>query len=334
MNKLMGKKGLVIATLAISMMLAACAKNDAPGNAKPEKEETKVTTENVESTTSVQETGFTFADIEDRAFSFSSGVGAWGTDAYIKADGSFFGHFSDSDMGDSSEEYENGTVYICSFDGQFSAPVKINDYTYSTTMTTLTSKQPAGKVTIEDSMRFITATPYGFEDGEEFYIFLPDAPVAELPQAYVDWVYAEGDQLGYYGLYNVKMEEGFSSYISEYVYQLTRTNELELQQIEIEKKLDVPDATQSLMNQVSGEVLKLWDDELNRIWSELERQMGKEEFEKLREEQRSWIASKEASVKEAGEEYKGGSMQPLVENELAARLTKNRVYDLLSYLSK
>ena len=41
---------------------------------------------------------------------------------------------------------------------------------------------------------------------------------------------------------------------------------------------------------------------------------------------------KEQAVKDAGAEFEGGSMQPLVMNLEGARLTKERVYELLKLL--
>ena len=64
-------------------------------------------------------------------FYFSSGAGGWGTSLTLQADGSFTGSFHDSEMGDASADYPNGTVYICNFEGKFSTPVQVDEYTYS-----------------------------------------------------------------------------------------------------------------------------------------------------------------------------------------------------------
>ena len=54
--------------------------------------------------------GFSFADVADREFCFSSGVGGWFTVLYIHEDGSFDGHYQDSNMGVTGEGYPNGTL--------------------------------------------------------------------------------------------------------------------------------------------------------------------------------------------------------------------------------
>ena len=43
---------------------------------------------------------------------FSSGAGAWRTTLTLNRDGSFSGSFRDSDMGDRTDDYTNGTVYL------------------------------------------------------------------------------------------------------------------------------------------------------------------------------------------------------------------------------
>ena len=52
----------------------------------------------------------------------------------------------------------------------------------------------------------------------------------------------------------------------------------------------------------------------------------------LTEEERAWIKWKEQAVKDAGSEMEGGSMQPLLENDKAAEVTRERVYELAGWL--
>jgi len=90
--------------------------------------------------------------------------------------------------------------------------------------------------------------------------------------------------------------------------------------------------TQMDMNTKSQELYELWDDALNYLWGELKGSLSEEEFLKLQDEQRKWIAEKEISVEEAGKEVEGGSMYPLVVNMEAAKLTEERVYELYELL--
>lgn len=71
----------------------------------------------------------TFADIAKLEFWFGSGAGAWCTTLKIKPDGTFNGHFQDSDMGDEGPDYPMGTRYECYFSGKFS-PLKKQGHTH------------------------------------------------------------------------------------------------------------------------------------------------------------------------------------------------------------
>ncbi len=52
-------------------------------------------------------------------------------------------------------------------------------------------------------------------------------------------------------------------------------------------------------------------------------------MEKLTEEQRAWIKEKEKAVSDAGAEFEGGSIQPLIENGEASEWTEKRVRELM-----
>jgi len=66
---------------------------------------------------------FSFEEVADREFYFSSGAGGWYTVLHIHGDGSFDGHYQDMDMGDSGSEYPEGTLYSSDFSGRFTEPV-------------------------------------------------------------------------------------------------------------------------------------------------------------------------------------------------------------------
>lgn len=60
-----------------------------------------------------------------------------------------------------------------------------------------------------------------------------------------------------------------------------------------------------------------------------EKTLDKDTMSALTNEQLQWISDKEAAVAAAGAEAEGGSLQPLLEADCAARLTKERVYYLV-----
>lgn len=165
-----------------------------------------------------EEGGFTFADLSKYSFNFSSGAGAWGTGLEINADGSFVGGYHDSDMGSTGPGYPNGTVYICNFNGQFTQLKKVNEYTYSMKLEELKYERAAGIEEIENGVKYIYSEAYGVEGGDEFLIYLPGAPVSELPEEFVMWVQFDisgASKLSSYALCNVARQYGFWGYIEE-----------------------------------------------------------------------------------------------------------------------
>ena len=161
--------------------------------------------------------GFGFEDLADMVFTFSSGVGAWSTELQIQPDGSFVGKYHDTDMGDTGEGYPGGTVYFCSFSGRFSSLEKTGEYEYSMICESITQEGTPGDEEIKDGVRYITSTPYGFEDANEFLLYLPGRKTADLPENFLWWVgaprgivFENVDTLEFYGLYNVAGEMGFS----------------------------------------------------------------------------------------------------------------------------
>lgn len=160
-----------------------------------------------------------FEDLADTIFVFCGGAGAWSTEVRISPDGTFSGFYYDLDMGDSSNDYPDGTQYECSFNGRFSDLKKTGEYEYSMKCESLTQEGYVNEVKIgEDGLRHITSEPYGFDHADEFILYLPGKRIDELPFEYTNWVGiyvgSESDGmhvLSFYGLYNVGGKEGFSS---------------------------------------------------------------------------------------------------------------------------
>lgn len=288
---------------------------------------------------------FSYKDLKDLTFVFSSGAGAWGTVLTIQDDGSFEGNYHDTDMGDTDEKYPNGSVYVCEFSGKFTELKKENDFTYSAKIESLTYQQEPGTSEIIDGMRHVYSEPYGLEKSERFLFYLEGAPIAELPEGYRNWVSyydmseIQDTRLPFIGLYNEAQEEGFSSFKQENIETTesektgidAELEQIESQAAEIEKKAD-GDADQSTINMSAEELYILWDDELNSIWAKLKETLPDDTFAALTEEQLVWIADKEASVAAAVEELGGGSMSASVEFGRGAHITRERVYELAEYL--
>lgn len=157
----------------------------------------------------------TFSQLPDQ-FWLSSGAGAWSTELTIADDGTFTGLYSDSDMGDAGDDYPDGTRYFCLFSGVFGQPERIDTTTWSMELKELTLEEEPGRTTYGDGVRYITSEAYGLAGAEELLIYLPGSPVADLPEAFVNWVRGNAlfdpasDTLTLYGLYNEAGEYGFS----------------------------------------------------------------------------------------------------------------------------
>lgn len=81
---------------------------------------------------------------------------------------------------------------------------------------------------------------------------------------------------------------------------------------------------------VADSVLKFWDDELNMIYQALRDIMSREEFSALREEERSWIRSRDAAATMAASANNSAtnSVQNLSYTQSLIDWTKERVYEL------
>ncbi len=279
-----------------------------------------------------------FADVAGWEFYFSSGAGAWYTALDIHADGTFDGHYQDADMGDTGEGYSNGTLYYCDFSGKFTAPEKVNETTYVFRIESINYPYGIGEeINTEEQIHYIYTEAYGLDGAKDLYLYLPESRVADLPEDYVNWVHwdVQGDTLGFYGLYNEAQGEGFSSnlyaeYASVYDRIAAEIAATEEQAAELNAELQKA-ATQADMNEISGQLYQVWDDTLNVIWGIMKTNLNPELMDQLTVEERTWITGKEAAVKAAGDEYKGGSLQSMVMNSKAAELTRERAYALAEY---
>ena len=100
---------------------------------------------------------------------------------------------------------------------------------------------------------------------------------------------------------------------------------------ELTKQLTEEAVTQADMNQISYQISTLWNETLDYVWLALEDYVDEATWETLSKEQQEWTEKKLEEVALAGSDFEGGSMQPMVECNTDARLTEERVYELLEY---
>lgn len=290
---------------------------------------------------SADEDALSFAEFKNLQFIFSSGAGGWATYLNIHEDGSFVGEYFDSDMGDTGEDYPNGIMYRCDFDGQFTQPVKVNEYTYSMTVQEINYEKEPGGEEIIDGTKYIYSDPYGLYGAEDILIYLPGAPWDELPEDFKSWTgsygytLSEGDDstLPFLGLYNEAEQLGFASYsLVKSVNSMVSSSEDFTNRID--EEIQKESLSQAELNEKAQQKYEEWDNTLNSMWDALKNTLDEETMSALLTEQREWIASKEQAVKEAGAEVEGGSLYPLVTYGKAAELTRERAYELLEYFNE
>ncbi len=136
----------------------------------------------------------------------TSGVGGWGLEVQIQPNGCFTGNYSNTEYGMRSDNYPNGTVYLCGFSGRLSDLKKVNDYTFSAQISEHTYADTPGEEKIIDGVRYVNAAVGLGKVGDTVLIYTPGAPVAQLPEDFVQWIEMPNGKittanLGHYGLY-------------------------------------------------------------------------------------------------------------------------------------
>ena len=139
-----------------------------------------------------------------KEFVFSSGAGGWESRIQLADDGSFTGYYYDYDLGETGDEHPNGSAWICEFSGKFSTPAQNSEFVWSTKLESLSQERKAGEVYYEDGFRYTISEPRGFENAEEFLIYLPGTPAeATYYGVYYGLKIVPEDQ---YSLFNINGE--------------------------------------------------------------------------------------------------------------------------------
>ena len=267
---------------------------------------------------------FSFADLQRLQFCFASGAGGWCTLLAVRPDGSFYGEYHDTDMG-GGEPGIHAVQWNCKFTGRFAQPVRVNDYTYSMGIAEISYEKEAGTEEVIDGIQYYYTAPYGLEDTEELLIYLPGAPLGELPQEFRGWVDHgdQGEALLSYALNNEAHQQGFFSrnLVREIIYSLISARD---ESGELEQQLQDATLSQEERETKAEELYQVWDNELNEVWDALNRLLSPEDMEVLTAEELEWIAWKEEQAALAGAGMAGALR--------AAELTRERVGVLEEYL--
>ncbi len=123
-----------------------------------------------------------------KSYLLASGAGGWGTELHLEEGSAFSGEYHDSDMGVSGPDYPNGTVYFCSFSGQFGAPEQREDGLWALPLASLKTADEPETEWIEDGIRYIGSTAHGLEGTAELVIYPAGFPMEDLPEDfYAGW---------------------------------------------------------------------------------------------------------------------------------------------------
>jgi uncharacterized protein YecT (DUF1311 family) len=86
--------------------------------------------------------------------------------------------------------------------------------------------------------------------------------------------------------------------------------------------------TQAEMNICAGKEYRAADATLNRVYQQLVARLDAEEKAKLKDAQTAWIKYRDANCDFVGEQYKGGTIRPLILGLCLADVTRNRTAEL------
>ena len=113
--------------------------------------------------------------------------------------------------------------------------------------------------------------------------------------------------------------------------------ELALVEDEYQKLYDNSDSasmSQYEMNEYAERLYKVWDNELNSLWSRLTDELEQEQLSELKTEQKEWITQKEANATAAGMSWYMGSGQPCITFGEEEDMTHKRCYELGKMLAE
>lgn len=167
-----------------------------------------------------QEKQVSFARLAGLEWSFSSGVGAWSTELHIYEDGSFVGEYHDGEMGETGENFPEGTVYLCSFSGKMSLGQQVDEHSWEIRVDSLELQMEPGQELIEDGVRTVISEPYGLSEGDVMRLYLPGTPTEEFTEEMRIWAHLfemeeTSVELTDWFLYSAANESGFVGWEQE-----------------------------------------------------------------------------------------------------------------------
>ncbi len=91
---------------------------------------------------------------------------------------------------------------------------------------------------------------------------------------------------------------------------------------------ETPSTSNSIKSQAANE-LKLWENELNALYSEILKELDQSEAQQLAQQQREWMKERDSRAMEAARSSPGGTTESVEYTESLAESTRERAYALL-----
>ena len=91
---------------------------------------------------------------------------------------------------------------------------------------------------------------------------------------------------------------------------------------------EVDSSTSAVLAAYSNE-LRMWESELNLIYTSILDVLTEEEAQKLKDDEKTWLRTREKTSQEAAAQYSGGTMETVEYTASMSTLTRERAYALL-----
>ena len=88
------------------------------------------------------------------------------------------------------------------------------------------------------------------------------------------------------------------------------------------------------MRRAESERYTRWDNMLNEIYSLIRKELSYSEAQELKRKEIAWIKYRDKKAENDADEYRGGTMQPLIHTSSLAQSTKERCYELVNTYMK
>ena len=86
--------------------------------------------------------------------------------------------------------------------------------------------------------------------------------------------------------------------------------------------------TQAEMNNCAGREYKAADAVLNQVYRQLVSMLDDEEKSQLKEAQTAWLKYRDSNCEFVADQYKGGTIRPMIHGLCLAEMTRNRTAEL------